>query len=112
MKNLYTIFGQGFVGINIVNFLKQKKYKLFIPKKGKYKFNKNLHNIIYCIGNDNWIKDPKGSFEANLGIIPKIIFDNKFSSFTLISSTRVYLGKSKKTNEDSIIHTNPNNKNL
>ena len=42
MKNLYTIFGQGFVGINIVKFLKQKKYKLFIPKKGKYKFNKNL----------------------------------------------------------------------
>ena len=112
MKNLYTIFGQGFVGINIAKFLKQKKYKLFIPKKGKYKFNKDLHNIIYCIGSDNWIKDPKGSFEANLGIIPKIIFDNKFSSFTLISSTRVYLGKSKKTNEDSIIHTNPNNKNF
>ena len=65
MKNLYTIFGQGFVGINIVKFLKQKKYKFFIPKKGTYKFNKNLHNIIYCIGNDNWIKDPKGSFEAN-----------------------------------------------
>ena len=67
MKNLYTIFGQGFVGINIVKFLKQKKYKFFIPKKGTYKFNKNLHNIIYCIGNDNWIKDPKGSFEANFG---------------------------------------------
>ena len=112
MKNLYTIFGQGFVGINIVKFLKQKKYKFFIPKKGKYKFNKNLHNIIYCIGNDNWIKDPKGSFEANLGIIPKIIFNNKFSSFTLLSSTRVYLNKLKKTNEDSIIHMNPNNKNF
>ena len=74
MKNSYTIFGRGFVGTNIVKFLKKKKYKVFVPKKGKYKFNKNLHNIIYCIGSDNWINDPKGSFEANLGIIPKIIF--------------------------------------
>jgi len=97
MKNSYTIFGRGFVGTNIVKFLKKKKCNVFSPKKGKYKFNKNLHNIIYCIGSDNWINDPKGSFEANLGIIPKIIFDNKFSSFTLISSTRLYMGSSKKT---------------
>ena len=84
-----------------------------MPKKGIYKFNKNLHNIIYCIGSDNWIKDPKGSFEANLGIVPKIIFDNKFNSFTLISSTRLYLNSSKKnTKESNLIQINPNIKNL
>ena len=113
MKNSYTIFGRGFVGTNIVKFLKKKKCKVFSPKKGKYKFNKNLHNIIYCIGSDNWINDPKGSFEANLGIIPKIIFDNKFSSFTLISSTRLYMGSSKKnTKENNLIHINPNIRNF
>ena len=113
MKNSYTIFGQGFVGTNIVKFLKKKKCKVFLPKKGKYKFNKNLHNVIYCIGNDNWLNDPKGSFEANLGIVPKIIFDNKFSSFTLISSTRLYLGNSKKnTKENNLIHINPNSRNF
>ena len=113
MKNSYTIFGRGFVGTNIVKFLKKKKCNVFSPKKGKYKFNKNLHNIIYCIGSDNWINDPKGSFEANLGIIPKIIFDNKFSSFTLISSTRLYMGSSKKnTKENNLIHINPNIRNF
>ena len=113
MKNLYTIFGKGFVGTNIINFLKEKKYTIFLPKKGRYKFNKNLHNIIYCIGSDNWIRDPEGSYDANLGIIPKIIFNNKFSSFTLISSTRVYLGKpSKNTNENNLICIDPNIRNF
>ena len=109
MKNSYTIFGKGFVGKNIINFLKNKKYNVFSPKKSKYKFNKNLNNIIYCIGNDNSLNDPKGSFDANLGIVSKIIFNNKFDSFTLISSTRVYLGNNKiKANEKNLISINPN----
>ena len=113
MKNSYTIFGRGFVGTNVEQFLKKTKCKVFLPKKGKYKFNKNLHNIIYCIGSDNWIKDPKGSFEANLGVIPKIIFNNKFSSFTLISTTRLYLGSTKKnTRENNLIQINPNIRNF
>jgi|TARA_B100001964_G_C14234552_1_gene601759 nucleoside-diphosphate-sugar epimerase len=113
MKNSYTIFGQGFVGTNILKFLKRKKYKIFVPKRGKFKFNKNLHNVIYCIGSDNWIKDPKGSYDANLGMVPKIIFNNKFSSFTFISSTRVYLGHiHKKTNETSSIQIYPDIKNF
>ena len=113
MKNSYTIFGQGFVGTNILNFLKKKNYNVFVPKKGIYKFNKNLHNIIYCIGSDNWIKDPKGSYDANLGIVPKIIFNNKFTSFTFLSTVRVYIGhKSKKTEEDSLILINPNIRNF
>ena len=113
MKNSYTIFGRGFVGTNVEQFLKKTKCKIFLPKKGKYKFNKNLHNIIYCIGSDNWIKDPKGSFEANLGVIPKIIFNNKFSSFTLISTTRLYLGNTKKnTKENNLIQINPNIRNF
>ena len=111
MKNSYTIFGQGFVGTNIIKFLKKKKYKFFLPQKGQYIFRKNLNNIIYCIGNDNWQNDSKGTFDANLGIIPKIIFNNKFTSFTLISSTRVYIGaERKKTNEENSIYINPNNK--
>ena len=103
-KDSYTIFGNGFVGINLAKYLRKKKYKVFIPKKGKYFFSKNLNNIIYCIGNDNWSKNPIASYEANLGIVPKIIFKNKFESFTLLSSTRVYLANSKKdTNENSFI---------
>ena len=112
MKNSYTIFGQGFVGTNLVKYLKKRKHKVFLPIKGKYKFNKNLHNIIYCIGSDNWIKDPKKSYNANLGLVAKIIYNNKFSSFTLMSSTRLYLGNARnKTKESDLIHINPNIRN-
>lgn len=112
MKKTYTIFGQGFIGTNLAKLLNKKKYKFFIPKKGKYKFKKDLQNIIYCIGSDDWVKDPGGAFDANLGIIPKIILNNKFKSFTLISSTRIYSNHSKKTNEDSFLRINPNLRNF
>jgi len=112
MINSYTIFGQGFIGKNIVKFLKKKNCKVFVPKKGKYSFTKNLHNIINCIGSDNW-KDPKALYEGNLGIVENIIFNNKFSSFTFISSTRVYLGHGKKkTDEKSLVRINPNIRNF
>ena len=113
MKDSYTIFGQGFVGTNVIKFLQKKKLKIFLPKRGRYKFSKNLNNIIYCIGSDDWVNDPRGSFEANLGIVPKIIFYNKFNSFTFISSTRLYLdGIKKNTKENSLIHINPNIRNF
>ena len=109
MKNSYTVFGRGFVGTNVVKFLREKKYKVFLPKKGKFKFNKNLHNIIYCIGGVNFIDDPEGELDANLGIVPKIIFNNKFTSFTYISSTRVYLSNPQnKTKENDLIYINTN----
>jgi len=112
-KNSFTIFGQGFVGTNISIFLKKKKCKLFIPKKGKYKFKKNLHNVIYCIGNQNWLKDPEVTYNANLAMVPKIIFNNKFDSFTLLSTTRLYFANPKtKTSENDPININSNNKNF
>ena len=112
-KNSFTIFGQGFVGTNISIFLKKKKYKLFFPKKGQYKFKKNLHNVIYCIGNQNWLKDPKITFDANLGLVPEIIFNNRFDSFTLISTTRLYFANPEgKTSENDPIKINSNNKNF
>ena len=112
-KNSFTIFGQGFVGTNISIFLKKKKCKLFIPKKGKYKFKKNLHNVIYCIGNQNWLKDPEATYNANLAMVPKIIFNNKFDSFTLLSTTRLYFANPRtKTSENDPININSNNKNF
>ena len=112
-KNFYTIFGQGFVGTNIALFLKKNGFSFFLPKKGKYKFNKNLSHVIYCIGNQNWLINPQKTYEANLAMVANIIFNNKFKSFTLISSTRLYLANLKNnTREDDFIATNTNNKNF
>ena len=74
MKNLYTVFGAGFLGTNIVRHLKKKKIKIFIPKRGKNTFKKNLGNIICCIGNDDSINNPKASYEANLNVVSSLTF--------------------------------------
>ena len=111
MKKSYTIFGHsGFFGKNLSNYLKKLNNKVFLPKKGKYKFKKNLGNIIYAIGVDDVFKVPLKSIDANVKNISNIILNNKFESFTFISSTRLYLN-SKNTSENSMIKINPNKKN-
>tara|TARA_Y100001958_G_C21210173_1_gene535970 strand:- start:872 stop:1666 length:795 start_codon:yes stop_codon:yes gene_type:complete len=102
---MFTIFGHtGFLGSNLAKYL--KKYKIFLPPKKKFIFKKNLGNIIYCIGSDDWKKDTFNSFNANLGYIPIIIKNNKFKSFTFISSCRIY-NNSQTTIEDSKFKFNP-----
>lgn len=103
----FTIFGHtGFIGSHLKK--KLRKHKLILPKRGKFKFKKSLHNIIYCIGSDNWMHDSYNSFKANLGYIPEIINFNKFTSFTFLSTTRIYK-KNNITSENSYIKVNTEN---
>lgn len=109
-NNLYTIFGSsGFFGTNLYKVLKERKEKIFIPKKNKYLFNKNLGNVIYCIGTSESIKNPKNALIANLEILSKILTNNKFQTFTYLSSIRVY-SKSSKTKETDKITFNHSEK--
>jgi nucleoside-diphosphate-sugar epimerase len=106
LKKTYTIFGhRGFVGSAIKN--KLKAHNLILPEKKELNFKKNLGNIIYCIGSDLWKKDIYNSYYANLGYIPEIIEKNKFSTFTFLSSIRIY-NKSKSSKEESNLNINPN----
>jgi nucleoside-diphosphate-sugar epimerase len=102
---MFTIFGHsGFLGLNLVKNL--KKEKIFLPPRNRFIFKKNLGHIIYCIGSDDWKKDPINSFDANLGYLPLIIRNNKFKSFTYISSCRIY-NNSETTTESSFFKVNP-----
>ena len=110
IKKKYTIFGHnGFLGQNIVSYLKHNNLNFFLPKKNQIKFSKNLNNIIYCIGIDDVFKNPAASIESNLKLISKIVDNNKFKSFLYISSTRLYLN-SNRTSENDLISINPYSK--
>lgn len=88
---MYTIFGaRGFFGKNIVKYLKSYKNKIYIPSKRKYKFKKNLGHIVFCIGTNEALHDPQKAIESNLVILNKILLNNKFKSFTYLSSIRTY----------------------
>ena len=103
---MFTIFGHsGFLGSNIIKSL--RKEKIYLPPRNKFIFKKNLGHIIYCIGSDNWKKEPINSFDANLGYLPLIVRNNKFKSFTYISSCRIY-NNSSTTSETSSFKVSPN----
>ena len=105
----YTIFGHnGFLGKNIVHYLKSKKIKYFLPGK-KIKFSKNLNNVIYCIGVYDVLNNPSKSIDASIKLLSQIIVNNKFKSFLLISSTRLYLHTNKTKEIDNIL-INPHSK--
>lgn len=108
MKNKFTIFGHtGFLGRNILEYLKKKKHAIFLPPRKKYIFKKNLENIIYCIGSDDVLKNPLDTIDSNFRILCKVIEQNNFKSFLFVSSTRVYLGN-KETKESSYIKIDTN----
>ena len=99
----YTIFGHnGFLGKNIVHYLKTKKIKYFLPGK-KVKFSKNLNNVIYCVGVYDVLDKPTKAIDASIKLLSNVIINNKFKSFLLISSTRLYLNSAKTKENDNIL---------
>ena len=108
-KKTFTIFGHtGFIGSHLKKRLQY--HKLILPKRDEIILNKNLGNIIYCVGSDLWKKNPYESFHANLGYVPEILENNKFSSFNYLSSIKVYENV-YSTRENSILKVNPNDPN-
>ena len=113
MLKKFTIFGSGFVGKNLCLFLEKRGYRVFMPSKQNFKFKNNLNHVIYCIGNQNWLDNLQTTYEANLGMLAKILFNNRFKSFTLISSTRLYLAnKQNETNENNFIKVDTSRSNF
>lgn len=102
---LITIFGHsGFIGTNLKNYCSKNKIAIFLPKKKKFKFKKNLGHIIYCIGTGEAKKNPLKAVTSNFEILKVILENNKFKSLTYLSSTRVYLHNKKTSENDEIIH--------
>ena len=90
-NNLYTIFGaKGFFGTNLKKYLIVSKKKIFLPPKKKYIFKKNLGNVIFCIGTHEALKKPNKALESNLAVLSKVLLNNKFKTFTYLSSIRTY----------------------
>jgi len=110
---MYTIFGsKGFIGSEIQKYLLTNKKKIFLPKKNQYNFKKNLGNVIYCVGSDDWKKHPKKGFESNLGHLKNILFKSKYKSFLFMSTSRVYVNNLKSsTREENSIKVNSLNLN-
>tara|TARA_Y100001958_G_C21245523_1_gene575244 strand:+ start:4288 stop:5088 length:801 start_codon:yes stop_codon:yes gene_type:complete len=103
---MYTIFGStGFIGKELSYHLKKKGKEVFLPNKKKIKFKRNLGNVIYCVGSDDWQKKTIKGFFSNFGHLQQIVFNNNFKSLVFLSTTRLYIN-TNSTAEDSDLAIN------
>ena len=108
---MFTIFGgNGFIGSNIVQKLKEDNIEFYIPSKNDETiFGKDLGNIIYCAGlTSDFRQRPYDTVEAHVSYLSKVLKNTNFESFVYISSTRVYFD-STEGSEAATLSVNPNN---
>jgi len=106
----FSVFGSnGFIGSNMVNFLKSQKIECDILEPNDEKiFERPLGHVIYCIGiTADFRERPFDTVESHVCLLHKILKKCKFDSFLYLSSTRVYSG-STSTNETDRLLVNPN----
>ena len=105
----FTILGaSGFIGSNIVAYLKQKNYTCFCPPRD-YVFQKKepLGHLIYCIGlTSDFRQKPFETIEAHVCKLNNILQTVKYDSFLYLSSTRVYSGVTEGL-ENKDLQVNP-----
>lgn len=108
---LYTIFGgKGFIGGSIVRKLREDGNEIVIPEKNDRSiYGKGLGNVIYCAGlTSDFRQRPFDTVEAHVCYLSEVLKNTSFSSFTYISSTRVYFDSIHGREEDGL-KVNPNN---
>lgn len=111
---MITIFGgHGYIGSNIANYLKKNDMEYWIPEReDKLVFNRNLGNVIYCIGlTSDFRNKPFETVEAHISYLSKILKSCSFKSFVYLSSTRIYnrLSKNLIADEDLELKVDPKN---
>ncbi|MBG5883990.1 SDR family oxidoreductase [Providencia alcalifaciens] len=103
--NKFTIIGgYGFIGSEIVNFLKEKNAHIFIPQKDDDKlFRDELGTIIYCAGYGDCINDPFKVLESNTILLSRILKKSNFDKLIYISSTRIYMENNSSDESSNFI---------
>ncbi len=110
---MITVLGaSGFIGSNLVEYLKNKQEDVYAPLRDEDLSSKKLGHVVYCIGlTADFRKKPFETIEAHVCKLKHVLEYCHFESFTYLSSTRVYIKSNStndKLNENDNIVLNPN----
>lgn len=104
-----TVFGSsGYIGRNLLSYLKLLGYDVFAPdRKMLINPNHSLGHVFYCIGlTADFRSRPFDTIRAHVTVLADILENADFESFLYLSSTRVYQS-SNSANEDTKLNVNP-----
>src|SRR5437868_14664917 len=99
---MITVLGaSGFIGSHIVRELEQRGEKYYAPAKVETIWDKDLGNIIYCIGlTADFRTRPFDTVEAHVCKLNELLKRGRFDSLLYLSSTRVYIHSKKDRVEE------------
>jgi nucleoside-diphosphate-sugar epimerase len=89
----FTVLGaSGFIGSNLVNYLKKQGYSCIAPLRDDVSiYGRSLGHIIYAIGlTADFRTRPLDTIEAHVCILRKLLAEAEFESLTYLSSARFY----------------------
>ena len=107
---MITVLGaNGFIGSHIIALLKNNNEQFYAPERNESLKNKNLGDIIYCIGlTADFRFKPFETVEAHVTKLANVLQNCIFNSLTYLSSSRVYINcPDNEVNEVSVIPINP-----
>ena len=107
-KMKFTVFGStGFIGSNLVQFLRKLKVDVFAPARDDFSFADNLGHVIYCIGmTADFREKPFETLRSHVCLLLDILERVAFDSFVYLSSTRVY-SRAAASHEDTVLGAVP-----
>ncbi|MGB0833771.1 MAG: NAD-dependent epimerase/dehydratase family protein [Psychrobium sp.] len=93
MAHFTVVGGKGFIGSELVSFLKLKGHSVFVPQKHDDKiFSEELGIVVYCAGHGDCQNNPAKVVESNLTYLSNVVEKSHFEKLVYLSSTRVYMG--------------------
>lgn len=99
----YTVVGStGFIGKNLLKFLKERGENVLEINRFIFDKNINLGTVIYCAGFGG-CNEPQKVIDANLIFLIELLTNCSYDRFFYISSTRLYLGSESGMENDNLI---------
>ena len=94
---MVTVLGaSGFIGSQIIKKLIFSNAPFYAPSRGEDIFNKDLGDIIYCIGlTADFRTKPFETINAHICKLNEVLSKCSFNSLTYLSSTRVYINSTQ-----------------
>lgn len=94
---MVTVLGaSGFIGSQIIKKLIFSNTPFYAPSREENIFNKDLGDIIYCIGlTADFRTKPFETINAHICKLNEVLSKSSFNSLTYLSSTRVYINSTK-----------------